>query len=528
MSSPRFCLSFPRFFLTLFLSALILFLVGLVSGCGSGSPSVPRLSGNTQVTVVLTSTANDQLSEFDLEPQTLGLTSQSGTTVDLLSAPQDYEFIHLNGQIDPLITVSVPQGIYTSATATIGGAQFTCLALDSEGGLSSNTYAYGYTPNANVTVTLPAPITVTGNQMALSFDLLVSESATYSSCYNADGTYSYSITPTFTVTPATMLSTPTNPENGKILGLAGQVSAIDSAVNSFTLAQGGFGLQGMISVSTDNNTAYQGVSGFTALAVNTFVDLDAAIQPNGSLLATRIAVEDPSAVQVQIGPLMFSSDAEPALMLWGQQQQGTGTDVIGGQYFSYGNAAFQISGQLANLQALPFVPSFNGSNMVPGQNVYLTATTLTGSGGFPYTPANSVTLIPQTIDATVVGSSTSGNFTVYSVTLADYDLFPALAVQQGQNTLLTNPGEVEVYIDSDTQMLNTQTLAAGSTFRFYGLVFNDNGTLRMDCAQVNDGVAFSSPTAAQQSSLHPGTVQQSHREMPSRAHETIGLIKQQP
>ena len=24
--------------------------------------------------------------------------------------------------------------------------------------------------------------------------------------------------------------------------------------------------------------------------------------------------------------------------------------------------------------------------------------------------------------------------------------------------------------------------------RFYGLVFNDNGTLRMDCAEINDGV----------------------------------------
>ena len=27
-----------------------------------------------------------------------------------------------------------------------------------------------------------------------------------------------------------------------------------------------------------------------------------------------------------------------------------------------------------------------------------------------------------------------------------------------------------------------------NTLRFYGLVFNDNGTLRMDCGQVNDGV----------------------------------------
>jgi hypothetical protein len=30
--------------------------------------------------------------------------------------------------------------------------------------------------------------------------------------------------------------------------------------------------------------------------------------------------------------------------------------------------------------------------------------------------------------------------------------------------------------------------AVGDVLRFNGLVFNDNGTLRMDCAQVNDGV----------------------------------------
>jgi hypothetical protein len=53
---------------------------------------------------------------------------------------------------------------------------------------------------------------------------------------------------------------------------------------------------------------------------------------------------------------------------------------------------------------------------------------------------------------------------------------------------LNNPSQVEVYVDSNTQLLNTQALAPGSTLRFYGLAFNDNGTLRMDCAQVNDGV----------------------------------------
>ncbi len=88
----------------------------------------------------------------------------------------------------------------------------------------------------------------------------------------------------------------------------------------------------------------------------------------------------------------------------------------------------------------------------------------------------------------MVASQQSGSFVDYTVSLASYDLFPTLAVQQGQTTLLNNPSQVEVYVDSSTQMLNKQALAVGSTLRFYGLVFNDNGTLRMDCAQVNDGV----------------------------------------
>jgi hypothetical protein len=38
-------------------------------------------------------------------------------------------------------------------------------------------------------------------------------------------------------------------------------------------------------------------------------------------------------------------------------------------------------------------------------------------------------------------------------------------------------------------MLNTRPLAQGSTLRFYGLVFNDNGRLKMDCTQITDGAS---------------------------------------
>jgi hypothetical protein len=77
----------------------ILLVLTLTTGCGYGGNSTqpPKLSGNTSVTVVLSSTANDQLAEFDLEFQSVTLTSQSGKTVSLLTAQQPSEFIHLIG-----------------------------------------------------------------------------------------------------------------------------------------------------------------------------------------------------------------------------------------------------------------------------------------------------------------------------------------------------------------------------------------------------------------------------------------------
>jgi hypothetical protein len=99
-----------------------------------------------------------------------------------------------------------------------------------------------------------------------------------------------------------------------------------------------------------------------------------------------------------------------------------------------------------------------------------------------------------------------------------------LAVQPGQTTVENNPSQVEVYIDNSTQMLNTQPLAAGSTLRFYGLAFNDNGTLRMDCAQVNDGVDFSAqPPASQQVHIEKVAVPQIHREGPNSLQQTISV-----
>src|ERR1700683_2298198 len=504
-SSPR-----PLFAIS---STLIIAAALLTNGCGSsGSASTPQFSGNTAVTVVLSSTANDQVSALELQFQSLTLTSQFGKTAALLSAPTSgpavgAQFMHLNSAAEPLLTATIPQDLYTSATVSLTGGQFTCIAsglVDGEQTLSMAFFGSG-TPASAVTVNLPSPVTVTGSSMALSLDLLVSQSATIGSCLHVDRFTGYSLTPTFNLTPLSLSSSPTNAANGEVTGTEGMIVSINSGGNGFTLSvpEGDF-VTRTLSVTSDSATLFQqGVSSFSALSAGMFVNMDGGLQPDGSLLATRIAVEDPSAINVMTGPLIQVAAEVPDLAVFGRQQQGplTGFEAPdgayweGGAYFGFSAAVFQVSGQLTNLQSLPFAPSFSASNMVAGQNVDVsTASEITLSGP-DYTPANTITLIPQAIDATVTGSSTSGNFTDYTVILAPYALFPTLAIQQGQTTLLNNPSQVEVYVDSNTQMLNAQPLAAGSTLRFYGLVFNDTGTLRMDCAQVNDGVDFTAPNA---------------------------------
>jgi hypothetical protein len=200
---------------------------------------------------------------------------------------------------------------------------------------------------------------------------------------------------------------------------------------------------------------------------------------------------NPTNLSVSTGPLESVAGSEPALLTDGREEQGflyTPNKVSGSQYFSFGNAKFQISGQFTNLKSLPFTASFDSANMVAGQNVLITSHALTFSGGPTYVPAATMTLLPQTINGTVTAVSSEGGFDAYTVALASYDLFPDLAVQPGQTTLLSNPGTVVVYVDSNAQLLNSSPVVAGSVLRFKGLLFNDKGTLKMDCAQVNDGV----------------------------------------
>ena len=466
----------------------------LSTGCGSGSSTTNRKpSGNTNVTLMLTSTANDRLTQFALDLQSLTLTSQSGKTVTLLSSEQPTEFMHLNAGLEPLTVISIPQGVYTSASVAVPGARYICVSQAPGGGMLTAEYSV---PTGAPVINLPSPITVTGNTMGLLLNLQVSNSATVPNCYSNPPFQGFTLTPTFQLTPISLSASPTNSENGKVTGLEAIVAALQTTAGSLTLsvAAGPFGTRTLMAKS-NASTVFRGINSLSVLVPGMFVNVDGAIESDGSLLISRIEVENPSARNLSTGPILQVASAVPALMIYGRTELGsllTAPTGQGGIYldtpnFDFSNAAFSISGQLTNLESLPFVPTFDAASMVAGQNVDITSPAF--SSGGTHTPANTVTLVPQTIDGIVQSSATAGSFTIYTVSLASYDLFPQLAVQPGQTTVLSDPNHVQVYVDNNTQQLNSHPLSSGSTVRFYGLVFNDNGTLKMDCAQISDGVA---------------------------------------
>jgi Domain of unknown function (DUF5666) len=465
--------------------------LGLSVGCSGGSGSQPPTPTNTQVTVVQSASGNDQLNAFTMNMQSLTLTNQAGGTVTLLGAVEPLEFMHVNAGIEPLVTVTIPSGTYTAATATLGDSGFLCTTVDNTGTLFTSSFNDSPTPAADVTVTLPAPIVISGESMTLNLELLVESSGALSNCDGDAPGDLYSVTPTFSLAPASFSAQATNPGNGKVEGMTGQVASVDTANTSFVVDFPLLEAPRSVPVSSGMGTAYQGINSFAGLAVGSLVNMDGIVQSDGSLAATRIAVLDPNATAFAEGPVIQTSAAVPVLLVEGLQAQGALFNHASpiGLPFSLGNATFQISGQLSNVSGLPFTASFDAANVVPGQFISA-STTATGLSPEPvYAAAQTVTLVPQLVDGTVSGTSTAGSFTVYSVSLAPYELFAALAVQPGQNSLLTNASQMQVYVDSSTQLLNSQPLAANGVFRFYGLVFNDHGTLRMDCARVNDGVA---------------------------------------
>ena len=308
---------------------------GVVAGCGGASTSGPGggpvPGATTQVTVVASSAANDRVVRFGLTLKSLSLTNKAGKSVPVLSTPQEVEFVHLNGSSEPLLTVSVPQDVYTSATATVGYTSFTCVALNpSTGSNTTASDADASVDNSQVTTQLPEPLTVDGDTMAVSLELQLSQSASFpSTCYNTVDA-PFSITPTFNLATMTVPALPSNPTNGKLSALEGLVASAGAGSGSFTVeaADGtpvGTTMSTTWNVKTNSSTTYQGITNAGAVTAGMAVDFDGVLNPDGSVLATRVAVPDTDTTNLVVnqGPLTEIMSSAPILEQVNQEAEGS-------------------------------------------------------------------------------------------------------------------------------------------------------------------------------------------------------------
>ncbi len=464
----------------------------LVIGCGGPGSQMsgpPPPVGNTQVVLLLTSTANDQLVSFSANIQSIALVNQTGTSITVFSNTVSSgpfgEWMHLNGVSDPLPAVSVPQGTYTSAVVTVDGCSFTNMSFVANEFVTA-TFAQGLCAEGTgmTTVNLPNPIAITGSATALSLNLQISQSYTLDATANP---VTYTIDPVFTLTPVPLTAVPTNETNGKVTVIDAQISSVGADGKTLTvqMADGP-----ALTVIANASTEFQGISGFSALTSNLLFSFDGGIQSDGSLLATRIEVDDPTAVAGVVGPFTLPVVGPGVFSI--QNIEDNGCTFINPPFcasaFHQNNAIFNVSGELTNLASLPFPMSFSAANFLQGQNLLVT------SSGIPdqqsLEDATTITLLPQTLNGTVTAVTNESGFAVYTVTLAPYDLIPVLQnfTDNSPPPHLLNPSTLVVYADMSTQFLNSGTVAPGSLIRFRGVIFDDNGTARMDATTIYDGV----------------------------------------
>jgi hypothetical protein len=381
---------------------------GLMIGCGSSGSSMgggTPPGGNTQVVVLRASTANDQLVSFQVLINSVALVSKDGNSVTIFTNPASFgplgEWMNLNGISTPLTTASVPSDTYTSAVVTVDGCSFSTESFNANGFLTS-IFAEGLCAEGTgtTTVNLPSPIKITGPAMALALNLQVSQSYTVDS--TADPA-TYTIDPMFTLTLVAITAQPTDETDGKVTVIDAQVTSV-GADGKTIMVQPSDGPA--LTLVSNTGTVFQGIAGFSALAANMLFNFDAAIQSDGSLLATRIEVPDPMAVAGVGGPLTIPVIAPGVFLTQTLEQNGCTIVQIPfcGNIYHLNGTVFRVSGELSNVNNFPFPASFASSNFLQGQNVFVNSSGIADNRSIE--EATTITLLPQTLNGTVSGSPT--------------------------------------------------------------------------------------------------------------------------
>lgn len=442
----------------------------IVAGCTAGlSTATTVATAAAAVPVSITDAPSDQVVAAGLTLNSIVLTDSSGKTASILTAPITFEAAHLDAVQEPLFTPAIPEDTYTSVALTYSNAQVAYIDPTTK----QVVVATATLANTGQSITFPKPIAVYNTATSLLIDYLVANSVAISGS-------TVTVTPAFNIAPAPIPQQPTNGTNGLLCGIQGEVTALGSSSFTLTNASGT-----ALTIYVNSSTQYQGLSGFSALAVGALVQVDAATQSNGTLLATRVEEQGPpppsggTPLEMLVGPVTAVTGSPATSFTQVVRQQigpaSTASPIQTDTITVNSSTAFQMPGRLGNVTggALPFTPVFSAATLFAGQVVSVTTTGVTNQAA----TAVGVALSPQTVDGTIsaIGSA-SGGYTTYTVALASGSW---LATVSGKTT-------VTVYVNGNVQAINSTTLAVGDAARFNGFLFNNGGALALvACVQAN-------------------------------------------
>lgn len=489
-STPKHLRAQPRTGFLGKLSAALAFVLPafLLSGCGSGgNPPTAAVKAcvkpdapTTQVPILFTSDAAlGALDSFYLAINSITLTDSCGNSVAAYT-PQtqnttvgisSIELRHVNGVSEPLTIAALPAADYTSATVTYSDVGIGFVYPDD----SHFNLSEVQTNPIAATADLPSPITIDGSGTALTLDALVTAPIVIGPIGSV-GDSTVTVTPAFQLTGFKPAAAPTNDRNGKvnIRGLVNSVSADSFNMNNSTT--------GTFDISISPQTVYQGIGSLAALPINAPANVDVALQPDGSLVATRIEVENTATGGSWVGPLVITYPTgayqEIIPQLWQEANNPAGpyiaSDAFPFQFQFTGNTFFQRSGSSIDLTDLPFAPSFASfADVALGQGLSIDWSAQQLSGNEPQTEAITAVLVPRTFSGTISAITPADKYTAYTLTLAANDMMQTV----------NHTASITAYTNVGTQ-LEDGPLSVGDLVNMHGLVYSDNGVLRLVADQV--------------------------------------------
>ena len=442
-------------------------------GCGGSSSSTmasttpaPSAPNATKLQVSLGDAPADWIMAFGMTVNSITLTGSGGNTVNVMPTASSMEMVQTMATVQPISSVTVPQGTYTQAMVS-----FSAVTM---GYLDPATHAYTQKTMAGpytATVPFSPAMTVGASPMALSFDMNMGASVA------KDAAGNITISPVMTASMGSAAGTGTNPWQGTMQHQIGAVAAVSGSTFTMGSMMGAQQLSFMTNAST--RFTGTGFSGIGTMATGMLVAVDAALQPDGSYMAQRVESMGVGATGMMGGGVVTSITGNPATQITMAANAGQGggmmVSAIAGTLTVTIPAAtpYSVDASGVDLTGLPFSPVFDAASLSKGQRVeVVSGSGMMGGGmmgGQGTLTASQVRLQQQGFHGTVSGYTLTGSQASFLLTLPADSAF----------TTLTGATTIQVYQQAGTQLHGLTAIANTNEVVARGLLFKDGSTYRL-------------------------------------------------